>query len=440
VYNCFDYRLLEDHAYCRTAYLSTGECANPEIVIAAYSYTGDLAKDKTAVFEIVEQLEPGDILTWTRDDNQGHTLIVVDDMDNDGKLDILHRSGTRYDMTKGVDVKEGGIGFISDAEKTFKSINSGSGLLGTNKIRVSVHRPALLSAEEYPITLNAQARLTYPGLNITRTCEAGVWGSVVSGENLTFTTVVANKSKTDFSGLMYRESVPEGCTLVEVDGKSTTAAVPLWKLDIPANGSVTVTYTLRFDAPAGTEIVNSGGSMAGIESNVIHTTVQNFTPDSAKLTDAATQAAAASASSSDIEFVNKLYELAFGADPQIPAASTVFEQEFVPMPQQYGTRNPQEEYTSALGRMILPRYYGGKKLVTPENGRVLETRFQDIQAGDIILCTTTNPKTDVAWIFDGTNLLTLENGQVSVLNEAELVKVLSYQFFVLLRPSLTLGA
>jgi ribosomal protein L18 len=135
--------------------------------------------------------------------------MVVDDMDGDGALDILHRSGDRYDMNTGTDkVEKVGIALISNIDYFLKNNYL------TSKTRYAIHRPALLDAEKYPITQASQARMTYPGLQIDRTLSTGLWASVCSGDTVTMTVEITNHGTQDIVDMPCMEPFAEGCTLV----------------------------------------------------------------------------------------------------------------------------------------------------------------------------------------------------------------------------------
>ncbi len=436
VYNTFGYKLLDNHEFCRTTFLSEGKCDDPEIVIYQYNCSSSEADNKAAAEAAVAMMQPGDIVTWTRpSDNQGHTLMVVDDMNADGKLDILHRSGNRYDMSTGVDKLETkGIQVIYDISQAFLSTESAQNFL--DKARFSIYRPALLDAEKYPLTRAAQARLTYPGLRVDRTLDVGSWASVPSGSVITVEVEVFNRARTTLTDMPFHESIPAGCTLVSAEG-SLAADHPYWLVTLKPGYSTVLRYQLKVEGNPGETIVLHGSSHAGIASNILKLTIEAFTPDSAKLQDEAVQQTALAASANSFEFASKLYEAATGKAVSVPVPEELLETCF--MPHQTATvYQPKEDTYTGVGAMILPGYFGGRRLWTMENVRVLETRIGDLQAGDIILV---RPELDdasksEAWIFDGEVLLTAKNGSVKKLNQEDLTKLLSFQFFALLRPSL----
>jgi len=438
VYNALGYKLLENHALCRTTNLSAGQCADPEIVVFQYNYTKNREKDHAAAEACVAMMQPGDIITWTRpSDNAGHTLVVVDDMTGDGTLDILHRSGGKYeDLINGVDTVESyGIKLENSAAALFLDPEKSQYLGGMS--RFALHRPALLSAEKYPISKNSQVRLTYPGLRIDRTLSTGLWASVPSGSTVTMTLEITNNGTAPMENLPFMERIPEGCTVVSAPGVREDYEGLVWNVTVPAGETVTISYDLMVEGKPGDVIDFSGASHAGIHSNFLKLSIEAFTPDEAKLKDSSLQEAALAASRNSFEFASKLYEAASGKAFAVPTTEQMREAcfRFAEFPAVF---RPKEEQDTEVGKAIVQGWFGGQRLLTDENLRVLQARITDLQPGDIILVNPSLafPERDAAWIFDGEFLLTVQDGKIQQLVQPDLTRVFSYHLFVLIRPSL----
>lgn len=445
LYNGFGYRMLDNYAKCRTFQLSQGRSNDPEIVVFQFDVTVDKEKNKKMIGAAINSLQPGDLVTWTRADGAGHTMIYVGDIDNCGTGDMLHCGGKRYDMITGEDkVEKLAIKLRQDAQGCWLSEeNNFHSLL--NKVRVSVIRPALLDPKKYPMKNSLKARLTYPGLRIDRTVSAGMWGSVAAGGELTYTIELTNCSDTDHKAIPVMDAVAKNCRLLTVDGKETAQDYPTWEVDLAAGETVTLSYTVSVTGKAGDRIVSEGGSVAGIPSNRLVTTVAAFLPEAEKLQDKALQQQAAAESRNCVEFVNALYKAATGRDANITWAKKYldagFDAEIVPETEIRGplTIYRPKKKPGTLAKTMVPFYYGGKTVVTPANDRVLETRLQDLQAGDIFVIA---PNLDegtaatYAWIHDGETFLTWADGEIRRLDQAAFTKVLIYSFFCAIRPGL----
>ncbi len=446
LYGGFGYRMLDEYFRCRTVYLSQGRSNDPEIVVFQFDLTVDKEKNRRVLTEAINSLQPGDLVTHTRPDRQGHTMIFVGDITGDGVGDILHCAGKRYDMVTGVDnVETIAIRLKENAQAGWLEDESAKSSL-LNKVRVSIIRPALLDPQKYPMKNSLKARLTYPGLRIDRTVSVGFWGSVVSGGELTYTIELTNCSAQDHKAVPVMDAVAEHCKLLTVDGKPTQQDYPTWDVDIPAGETVTLTYTVSVTGKPGERIVSEGGSVAGIPSNRLVTTVQAFTPDGEKFRDPALQQKAAEESRNAVEFVNALYKAATGREAGVTWAkkhlNAGFDTKVAPENEERGplTYYWPKEVPDNAARAFVPHYYGGRDVATPTNDRVLETRLADLQAGDVCLVA---PKLDegtsatYAWIHDGETFVTWVDGEVRRLDQAALTKVLIYSFFCVLRPGLT---
>ncbi len=433
VYNAFGFKELDDHERCRTAFLSQGRSSDTNIVVYQYESTGDPAKDRAAQDAAIAMLQPGDFLTWTRaSDNAGHTLMVVDDMDGDGALDILHRSGERYDMNTGRDNLENvGIAKISNIEYFRKDDYL------VKKLRYAIHRPALLNAEEYPITLSAQARMTYPGLQIDRTISTGMWASVCSGDTVTVSIAITNHGTADITDMPIMEPVVEGCTLLKAEGAKVTENILEWNVSVKPGETVTIAYDVKVEGNPGDTIVFRDASYAGIASNIINLTIEAYAVEGTKLQDEAVQKAAVAESKNALEFVSKMYEAATGKTVTVPTPEEFLRACYVPG-SYAGTYEWKLEQDSDIFKLLLPGWMGGRRVVTEPNFRILETRMSDLQPGDIVLYAKklADPTSVEAMIYDGDVMLTLTDGEPIPRGQSVLTSLLSYDFFVLLRPSL----
>ena len=434
VYHTMGYRIAEDYRYCRTSNLSAGTIGDDSIVAHQYKLTGNLAVDKPIVDAIIADFQPGDIVNWTRpEDGAGHSLILINDVTGDGEIDVLHRTGSRYNMTTGADTTET-YGIKRESLDTFyQEFNS----LYT-KTRISVVRVTNLDPAKYPLTQSAKARMSWPGLRIDRTVEGGVMASVVPGGELTYQIVISNNSETAMKGLPVMDKLDPHCTMVSQDGKPATTTYPVWTVDIEPFANVTLTYTVKVEGKPGEQIVSMGGSVAGIPSNKLVTTIQSFTPDAENLQ--AEQDAVAAEAKDGLEFVNKLYEAATGVNPGVLPAeemlAALFDSQIRGTVILYTLKA--DATASAPGNMLIPLYLGGRKVLTEDNERILETRMDDLQAGDILVAYGNKQGKLVPfyWIYNGDKLVEWSGGKVKNVSEKNLIKVLSYEYFVGLRPSL----
>jgi len=436
VYHALGYQLNGDYVECRTDRLSSGNLLDKDIIVShKYQLTGNDAVDRPIIDGIISELQPGDIVTYTMHSGAGHSMLVTNDYTGDGELDILHRSGQRYDMATGMDHEEG-VGIARGNLKMFQSGDNGL----YDKARISVVRVTNLDPTVAGLTNSAKARLTWPGLRIDRTVEGGVLASVEPGGTLTYNIAITNNSEQDHVGMPVMDKLDPHCTMVSQDGKPATTTFPVWSVDVKAGETVTLTYTVKVEGKPGEKIVSEGGSVAGIPSNVLTTTIQAFAPAAEKLQDKAVIDAAAAASGSGAEFVNKLYEAATGVNPGLGTAEETRAAMLDAQPRNTLTLYyPKADMGAAVpGNMLIPTYLGGRNVITTVNERVLETRMDDLQPGDIFIGNGTKmgKPTEYYWIYNGEKLLDWNGGKVKELKQKDLTKALSFEFFACFRPSL----
>jgi len=438
VYHTMGYKVNSSYERCRTAYLATGDIGNSDLMVHIFRHTGDDAKDGPAIDAIIADLRPGDVVTWVQSEavgGGGHSLLVIPDITGDGKYEVLHRSGGRYDMKTGKDVKES-YGIKRTDVDAFLSGNNGL-YNRDNKVRLSVMRPTNLDPAKYPLTNAVKARLAWPGLRIDRTVDCGVMGAVVSGGELTYTLEIYNYGTEPIKGLPVMDKLDSHCTMVSQDGKPATTTFPVWNVDIAPNESVTLTYTVKVEGNPGELVVSEGGSVAGIPSNQLTTTICAAIPDAEKLQSEG--AAAAAAAADGLDFVNRLYEAATGVNPGIVSMeelrTVLFDERKSGSLTLYTLKN---DLSSPMGSMLIPTYVGGRLVLTGPNDRVLETRLEDLMPGDILIVdgVKQGKVTPFYWIYNGNKLVEWNNGKTKNITDSGLEKLLSYNFFIALRPSL----
>ena len=413
-----------------------------ELLIFQHDYSQNMADNTKAALECMDLLEPGDLITYNPASGTGHTMIYGGDLDGDGIGDIIHCSGNKYNFAEGKEVFEETGAILIDPARESLLTESVKRFLVT-KEHFSIVRPALIDANAYPITDTAKARMTYPRMAINRTVDCGFWGSVEEGGTLTYTIAITNNSTQDYKGLPVRDVVADNAVLISVDGVKANGGNPAWKIDVPAGQTVTLTYTVAVTGKAGDTVVSTGGSVSAIAMNTLTTSIQAFTPTGDNLKNAALLTSAENRGVNGSAFVNALYADAYGIDPQIPEIKDVIAALYdrIDATTYRAKAAVAAEYT-ALAQMQVPRYWGGMSFISDEkNERVLELRLRDLKPGDILLMDQklADRTAGTAWIFDGENMLALEGRKVVKKTQADMVPLLSYDFFLLLRPSLAVS-
>ena len=241
----------------------------------------DGAKYESEMMRMRALLQPGDIIVYSKIKGTskktgetlggGHALLYVGDEAGDGHPLVMHSGGAKYDFATGVDqVEKGGTIRLDEMDTYFFH---GVGISGNTKIMV--FRPLDLPAERYPLTESAKARYLHPRLRIDRMVDVGPYGSVVTGGELKYSIELGNFSKVPYT-VQVRERVPEGTELLpdrSFGGMTRSGYVFGWDVRLSPGEKRTVLWSVRVSAAAGSRIVASGGTVAGIPSNTLVTEV-----------------------------------------------------------------------------------------------------------------------------------------------------------------------
>lgn len=241
----------------------------------------DGAKYESEMMRMRTLLQPGDIIVYSKIKGTspktgellggGHALIYVGDEAGDGHPLVMHSGGAKYDLATGTDqVEKGGTIRLDEMDTYFFH---GVGISGNTKIMV--FRPLDLPAERYPLTESAKARYLHPRLRIDRMVDVGQYGSVVTGGELRYSIELGNFSKVPYT-VQVRERVPEGTELLpdrSFGGMTRSGDVFGWDVRLSPGERRTVLWSVRVSAAAGSRIIASGGTVAGIPSNTLVTEV-----------------------------------------------------------------------------------------------------------------------------------------------------------------------
>ena len=440
-----------------------------------------------------EHFRPGDLLV-----DHSHTMVYVG---NDRLLDC---GGSKLSTKTGEDKIEAN-GAIR-GYKSFAEISTGA-----NRKSLILMRPLELLVkmgyDEDPgndiikdlvIPEKTKSRIKYPMMDIDRTVDITEYGTVVTGENLTYNIEIFNKTNdenygtftgegaaVDYSNIVVTEKVPEGTELVAesiVGGGKYENGIITWNIEKIASGeSAKLGYSVKVTAPIGSVIVNNGGMVDNIPSNTLKNTVGGEKLEERQ----AALLAGVSASGADTlkkfgedtAFANGIYA-EIGEELKLPAAEEIMKGLFevtgyvagyaensswVPLFSKKHLFIYKDEVTEEfkdIKSMVVDTFWGGRRFFGGEsrrwdsaNNSIKEFRKEYLEAGDIIVYvemrdTQTleyNFKTVGVMVYDGTNILTSiktpEGTTYEVIDEANITPYLTKLFmtdkhvFFNLRPS-----
>lgn len=357
--NCVGYMGLTDHS----------------IVYHFKENYGETIEEAVEILKAV--LRPGDIFASTKGTH--HALLYMGDVYGDGTPYFLHSWGAKYNMNTGEDSYET-MGTLRLQTMEEVCLRHGENeWYRENKIprwcvwggmsHWAVIRPLrIYKEEEYPLTPNAVARLDKPGLNIDRRCNTTFYRGIGEGECLTFTVTVENTSQNTYE-IPVTEQLPEGTVLR--DGKLSAT----WTLS-PGRQNV-LSYTVRVQ-PGVTQVVSTGGWVAGIRSNTITIPVRKHLTQQQeeKLQDLPIS------HKTGMDFVCQVYEEKLGIYLPELSLERFFNRENDGLISRNGKKIP----------MQVDRYIGGRNLLH-EKDRIIEFADNYLRIGDVLLYIT-NPLTE----------------------------------------------
>ena len=427
-YNALGFKITDRHYQ----FLTENIYKNPPEGMVVYQHDNADGNVEASIEEARKLLQPGDICVVCVT-NSGHAMLFVGDVDGDGKDDIIHSSGSKYDMTSGRDAREeGGNILLQPADELI----FGTGAVSFAKTdRWIIIRPLQAGAKDAAITPAARSRMKYSAMGIYRTVNTGAFGSTVTGDTLTYTITVKNNSKAPYSGLPVKETVPAGTELIKADGAKVDGKNLSWTLNVAPGESQTVSYDVKVTAKRGESIVAGDGMVDQIPSNVLTTPVGGKTPDAAKLA----AVTAADLSGADTAVITAFYQKALGITLSLPTARDIQRDYFETKAlggQRLYVRKASEE---PAAQMLVPRWLGGRRVHTDNSrNQILEPRIRDLQPGDCIVSAGLAASADNTQVFlyTGKDLLISDGKKITVGTDKEMAALLSKDFFVCLRPSL----
>ena len=434
----------------------------------------DLRIDEFYAFlsDYEHNLRPGDLFVAGDGlGTSGHTMMYI------GRGFVMDFGGRVYDMQNGKDLTESrGIRFWTMETLFLNKENPHKGGIylfekGNPNLRkwFAVIRPldwivtydgdgnpendpAIRAYRELPA--KAETRDVCKGLTIDRTVSVSPYGTTVRGETLTYSIILANQSNQEkmvayekakdegYDGITYEnlpvwETVPEGTVLNEesiadnggkFDGKTVS-----WDITLAPGESITLSYEVTVSAGPGETVVNGGGFVGNIPSNVLTTTVGRG--------NAVELAGRAFALLPDTEeIIEALFE-----NTKITAAPVDLMEKETIIGMAYVLKEREQvadEYLDLYDKMI-PGFYGGRKVWTPNGGStILEFRENYLQPGDYIVAANVDedgyPTVEALYLYTGNGALSLgDNSGVAweIAWVKDLESLFTYDVFFLLRQS-----
>ena len=427
---------------------------------------------EAALQYLTENARPGDLVLGRNSSANGHCMVVVGDVDGDGRCDMLHSwplgggSGFEANGSQGNDPNGAGI-LQSMQDLLLEDGHNPSWYLGGDRgYRWWLFRPQLLDeCKALTLTPAAATRVEHPGMEITKTADRLIYDSVQPGENLVITQVIANHGTEKYENLKVYEYIPEGASLVSADSACTVQGQKLcWVLSIPAGNSVTLTWTVRCDLGVGDLLTFPNGWVGAIPTRTLSFGVggKTLTESQQKAMDAVASGilpeSLQNAETGELDFVNVFYREILGAEAKLPATTDEFFSAILTTVKPLGMedklltlRDETQEPDARLTGLLVNKMLGGMKISFGKDftARLFSMKECYLTPGDVaILCEDaagngSGAKTTVH-AMSVTFCIYLGNGQVLAANkdgiqnttyEMTFDRMLKKGVFAVLRPT-----
>lgn len=386
----------------------------------------------------------------------GYKGAAAENTDENGVLadegfvyDIIHSTGSNYNYTDQVEKYEKyGSVQITSVDGLFDEKNNR--YVFGKLISIAIIRPLEVFTKEVPE--DTQNRMLYMENVIAEKLSSHTAGMTVNpGDTMTFTFSVTNKNGKDIT-LAIKDKVPENTAYVSgaetVDGTSLS-----WTVAVPAGTTKEVSYTVRVneDVLPGKYIAGTEGSVGGVPVNCPKVYVgRTLTQDQQKALLAAVQ------NSSDptvrgMALANALYNQVLGESALLPDdINATLNKLFAPSGEFYYLSGE-----STYENMVAPGLFGGRyvpqrdltsadadQLIRQENNRTRLPYCDQLIVGDILLAVeSAETGTQKLYLYIGEKMLDLLSGDTLTYADSAacLEKLLAYNRFAILRPSLNLS-
>ena len=294
--------------------------ADDPLMVCKFGRDGEADAEK-AVRECRGLLQVGDLITFEREPNNGHQMIFVGDVLGDGTEYILHCShpnGGELKLTTGVNLLEPDGAILLDPVDIL--FTEGNDRFLGSKYSFTVIRPFNV-IEEGTLTEAALTRLHFPRMEIWKTFDCSQYHDLKTGDTLTVTVTVTNRSGEDYTGLTVTEPIPAGQTILSAEGAKQDGGALVWTLDVPAGQTAVCTYQIRVDGAAGQTVTVEAGSVGGVSTRSAVFQIGSLSLTQAQLdalAEIGTGKIPASVTFDDLNTVNTFYKDVLGLDAGLP--------------------------------------------------------------------------------------------------------------------------
>ncbi len=419
-----------------------------EYILNGTTLTAKKSKDLVRAF--LSKTVNGEYVNLRRGDllvDEGHVVIYV------GNGIVLDCWGLKYNTQDGTDIVE-----TSSSSAVYGRIASVTNELAGATCCFSVVRPLEFYAQDFDgnmdndivkyngemieVPTSTKSRIKFPAMDINRTVDATPYGTVSKGDTLTYKVVITNNTNERYysqhsslstgtnrayENLKVTEAIPAGTEFVSANGEyQLNNGVLTWMIDVPAQSSVEISYTVKATGDVGSIITNDSGYVDDIPSNSISNLIGKNKLNSDQIeflqilaNDENTNSWASYGSG--LEFANNIYN-AMNVNLNLPTIENVIQNVFTPtyieIPKlsiyygevikatMYRLQKTVAEQFIPAKQMLVNGYYGGYRVFATDteklnevgldnfdfatecNNVILDFSTKYLEVGDIIVYAT----------------------------------------------------
>ena len=397
--------------------------------------------------EFLAALQPGDLVVYRyADKNSGHVMCYV------GNGMMIHCTGSNYDYSMQIEKYEESGCFRYDTIDTFWDATQRRYLF--NKLSYAIVRPLDDFTGEIPQrTLDRMT--TMRGVVAEKTA-SNTWAQTVNpGQEVTFTFTLRNLTG-EKKKLTVTDTVPQNTTYLSGAEKQNGENLS-WKVTLPPQETVTLSYTVRVEDSA--KVVKSESFVENVPVNCPELTVGKTLTLDQQETLRMVLTKTDTFDGDGLTLAAQLYEEAFGTDVlsgltgnDLLAGIFRFYDEDIATTKENQAQWPSPwqvlDEKGAYYSLVAPGLYGGRNVLEGSAQKpysktdfmaTKRTRLlaqEQLIPGDIILASDGEDTFHTAaWLYTGEHLMNLQNG-MTIAPEPMLEQFLCYQYFAVIRPSL----
>ena len=406
------------------------------------SIGGETEEQKSEIeADFYNNLQPGDIITIRYISGGGHAMLYI------GNGNIIHSTGSSYSFSKG-EISEATIRYMR-VEEFFDSTSRRH--VFSKLTKFFIVRP--LRDWNGTVPENTINRITtMKGIVGEKISSKNRFSTVNPGDEITYTFRVFN-SNPETKTLDILDTVPENTTFVS-GGLEYNNGILSYSMTVAPFETKEVSYTVKVNenTPYGTWITSNSATIGGVLHKTYEVPVRNtLTPAQQSAISDAIEANSALASSTDkgIAYANEIYKDVIGVDAVLDHTSVIdIKNNLMPVIDEdtviEGVTTASYlgyyhlDYKSHYAKMLVPRMFGGRKIVTElHQDKIIQKLYKSqFVNGDILLIESSAGKTNL-YMYNNEKVLNLSTGNYESSTDKFFDMMFANYRFAVLRPSMT---